>query len=872
MQKILSFIILSLMIYSCNKQDHFISDKNYRAQVMADFEKAKELAKNRSTALFSVFDQNLSLNEEEALKFLYAYMPLNDLADYKGDFFLENVRLAFQAKESFTWGKDIPEDIFRHYVLPYRVNNENLDTARSVFYKELKERLKGLSLTEAALEVNHWCHEKVIYQSTDDRTISPLNAVKSAYGRCGEQSTFTVTAMRSACIPARQCYTPRWAHSDDNHAWVEVWINGKWHYLGACEPEARLDVAWFSEPVLRAMLVHSKVLGQYKGDENVDRQFEKYAYMNLIANYAPTKDVIVKVTDKNGKAISDAEVEYQLYNYAEFYPLSKQKTDTKGMCKFTTGLGDLLIWTSKGNDFNYQKITVENVDTLNMILESKTILPRIEKLVMVPPVRREIKVEMTDQEKSLKSACLLKEDSIRNFYVNNLISEEESAKLADKLKLDKTKVWEYLNMSRGNYPEIVKYLEEGVTLFPEFVIKQLDIVSKKDIRDASSQTLIGNLSKSAEFVSNFPDKEFFTSYVLNPRVANEKLIDSKSYLSEQFKNQGIDNTDKLIAWIKKEVMPDTENNYYLVSITPQGVYELKVSDVQSRGIFFVSGCRTLGIPARLEPGTNLPQYFQNNQWVDAGFDYTDKDVKRERGTILLEKAKNLKIDPLYRIHFSITKLDNGRYNTLDYEWEKPLSRMGNTFSVDTGQYMLVTGNRQPDGSVLTEMSFFRVMAGKTTSVLLELNEQNQQLEPLANYDQPIRFKDVKGTNYKINDQKPYVLAWLDANMEPSKHALNDIQQMNKELNTSGIQFYFMVKEINASNKDLLKTYALPVNSVLLTDPDYEMLNTMKESTGLKSINYPVVMLIKNNEIYYYSTGYNIGTGEQLLKIKNLLAE
>ena len=37
-------------------------------------------------------------------------------------------------------------------------------------------------------------------------------------------------------IPARQVYTPRWAHTDDNHAWVEAWVDGEWHYLGASEP------------------------------------------------------------------------------------------------------------------------------------------------------------------------------------------------------------------------------------------------------------------------------------------------------------------------------------------------------------------------------------------------------------------------------------------------------------------------------------------------------------------------------------------------------------------------------------------------------------------------------------------------------------
>ena len=135
----------------------------------------------------------------------------------------------------------IPENIYLHFVLPIRVNTETLDTARLVFYQALKDRVAGLSMEAAVLEVNHWCHEKVIYRSTDDRTSSPLNCVKTTFGRCGEESTLLVTALRSVGIPARQCYTPRWAHCDDNHAWVEAWVDGTWKYLGACEPEAELN-------------------------------------------------------------------------------------------------------------------------------------------------------------------------------------------------------------------------------------------------------------------------------------------------------------------------------------------------------------------------------------------------------------------------------------------------------------------------------------------------------------------------------------------------------------------------------------------------------------------------------------------------------
>ncbi len=88
-----------------------------------------------------------------------------------------------------------------------------------------------MSLEDAILEINHWCHEKVTYTPTDARTRGPIAVMATGKGRCGEESTFTVSALRAAGIPARQVYTPRWAHTDDNHAWVEAWADGKWHFL-----------------------------------------------------------------------------------------------------------------------------------------------------------------------------------------------------------------------------------------------------------------------------------------------------------------------------------------------------------------------------------------------------------------------------------------------------------------------------------------------------------------------------------------------------------------------------------------------------------------------------------------------------------------
>ncbi|MDE5656856.1 MAG: transglutaminase-like domain-containing protein, partial [Muribaculaceae bacterium] len=190
----------------------------------------------------------MTADERRAMEFLYSYMPFPDIACHDARFYLENVRASLKARREMPWGKLVPEREFMHFVLPVRVNNEDLDSSRMVFYGELRDRVKNLSMKDAILEVNHWCHEKVAYQPSDARTSSPLATVRTALGRCGEESTFTVAALRSVGIPARQVYTPRWAHTDDNHAWVEAWADGRWYFLGACEPEPILDLGWFNAP------------------------------------------------------------------------------------------------------------------------------------------------------------------------------------------------------------------------------------------------------------------------------------------------------------------------------------------------------------------------------------------------------------------------------------------------------------------------------------------------------------------------------------------------------------------------------------------------------------------------------------------------
>ena len=121
-----------------------------------------------------------------------------------------------------------------------------------------------------------------------------MSTILSARGRCGEESTFTVAALRTAGIPARQVYTPRWAHTDDNHAWVEIWSKGEWYYMGACEPEPVLDVAGSQNQQAEQCWFIQNHLDAFTGNENTINRFDDYTDVNNLAKYAVTKKIFVR--------------------------------------------------------------------------------------------------------------------------------------------------------------------------------------------------------------------------------------------------------------------------------------------------------------------------------------------------------------------------------------------------------------------------------------------------------------------------------------------------------------------------------------------------------------------------------------------------
>ena len=866
MKKIALLMMGVLLLASCHRDPHFISDKGYRAEVHEDFE-----SRMAEFPMLEVRLDTLCAMEREAMEFLYAYMPLSDLADYEPQFFLDQVRYAFRAREEMPWGKDVPEDVFRHFVLVYRVNNENLDTARMLMFRELKERVAGMTIEEAALEVNHWCHEHVAYRASDSRTSSPLATMRTSLGRCGEESTFTVTAMRAVGIPARQCYTPRWAHCDDNHAWVEVYVDGEWKFLGACEPDPQLNMGWFSVPSTRCMMVHSKAFGKYKGDEEVVKRTSLYSELNLLSHYAPTRRVTVTVQDSTGKPLEGTQVKFKLYNYAEYYTLSTQIADKEGKASLTTGLGDLLVWATDGDRYAFEKLDVRQDSTLTLTILS-TLNSQLSTLnfEMVPPVAGTPKVVATEEETAANARRLAYEDSVRNAYTATFPTEDNFKSYLPKEWLwhqalfSDDQVWEIVQKSEGNYAEIYKYFEHWPAQYRsgEHIYDYLKSYSDKDLRDITAEVLKAHethfdwMNHANGTRTNRPyTYDVYKRGIMPARISNEMVRPYREELS-CFKGM---TAEEIRQWVVDNIVVDDTSNYYNCPISPVGVYKLRRADRHSRDIFFVAACRAAGVPAYLDNATSELFVYSMAGWNRITFGESSSEATfRSPAVLTLTYRGKEPAKPVYWPHFTLAKLENGDLRTFDFEDDPRMASFPATLDLEPGIYCLSTGNRYPDGAVRSRMEFFKVKAGEKVTKEIVILPLLARTDELGMVDKDLElFDGIELWDYAGDAGMLYIN--LGDYSEPSKHLIVELRQLQKEMRQwGGMTFMVGPATIGMLSWGLVNT-DFAYRKGLLEQRIVETIRT-------DNVEYPLVALVdKDGRILYHSMGYKIGVVEQVLK-------
>ena len=803
---------------------------------------------------FASIDEKIQKCTEEvalACKYLYAFMPYSDIGNYPFEVFLDYAENGVQLWKENPQIADMPEDIFVNYVLFHRVNEEEIAPCRTFFRTEIGTRIQGMNFREAALEVNYWCAEEATYHCTDDRTLSALSVYRRGNGRCGEESVFTVNALRSVGVPARQVYAPKWSHCDDNHAWVEIWCDGKWYFLGACEPEEILNKGWFTNASSRAMMIHSRIFDTKIPEGEVIGRDGMVTMLNELKRYAVTKEITVSVKGDQGLPVEGAEVSFEVLNYSEYAPIAEKETDENGRAVLTTGLGSLHISVRACCNEEWlhaeKAMNTETEDSCEICLRHQTAGENAgyEKWTaadMFAPHDAPVNTDMPDSEqkergnKRLAAANAHREQKVRNW----------------------------------RNPECERFLQKEVNRIEKAVAASyredlLNVLTEKDRTDCLSDVLEEHLDLAISY-HGMMNRDTFVSYVLNPRVDDEVLQKYRREIKNKFsrdeKQELRNDPSQIWKLVEKAVVSRPEKERSSVITTPAGCLNTCTGSFLSKKILFVAMARTLGVPARLNPHDRSMEYMENEKFVPV-LAKTEKN-----STLILKSGEDTQWK--YFQNWSIAKLENGRYVSLKLGTEAFENQHMN-LPLESGKYRILTSNRLPNGNMFANEYHFEIQPGETKEIDLVLREADLEdmLENISMPEFTLRRED--GSTVKASEltaDGKHILAFLEEEKEPTEHILNEMMEQEEAFAGYAEKIIFVVRSKDALETPTLSKALKKLKNVQIYYDDFsEIINTLGRRMYVDPDKLPLIIVTNGSLNGIYATsGYNVGTGDMLLRL------
>ena len=769
----------------------------------------------------------LSGEEARCLKVLYAGLDVQDLLGGSAASLLENVRASILARRELSYAADVPEELFETYILPPRVNNETPDGSRSWLYSQLRDRVQGKDMLAAALEVNYWCCEHATYFPTDDRTISPFGMCNRTRGRCGEESTLAVSALRAVCIPARQVYAPRWAHCDDNHAWVEFWADGQWHYMGACEPEPVPDTGWFTAAASRAMLV--RAIAPEPGAER------GCTVVNTTARYAETACLTVRV-EAEGRPQPGVMVRFQLVNDSRLHTIYEAETGVDGLASFETGLGCLVVSARLMGRLAERLVDVRTEREATLSWE-EGFDPLTEERAfaweLVPP-RERVPAPPAGEDEAHRLR-LAQCEAARRGYEAAFRRESH-----------------YLELAAGNWEEIKRFLA-----LPQFTKEDkealLSTLTEKDFADVSCETLEDALAAALPWKGRYQEL-VWVNWVLAPRVEWEPLLPVRCELMSRLSDENLQTGEDVLAWMGRHIKMledlgprDRRGNaaaYLRHGVCPKSEWD----------ILAVQFCRSVGIPAFLSPDSGRIML------VTGEGAYIPGEVGKAARLRLTTTAGPL----TYREHFTLARWIGEDYHAL--AMEHTVQGRWDLF-LPAGSYRLITARRQIDGTVSARVESFLLTQDRVAQLTLAPDRTAEML--LSAALPPVMVSSLTGEETEeltAPTAAGSLMIYAQPGAEPTEHLFQELLELAAAYREGGWPIAILLARPEEAENDTLRRVLerLPTARCRLFAGDAY---SVRRALGVGDARLPLaVALDRQGRGVYACANYNIRTAHTLLRV------
>ncbi len=153
-----------------------------------------------------------------------------DRQTLSGDYIIRNLNEAFKAFTTFPWSKNYSFQTFCHWILPYRVANEQPEAFRQYFLKEWgplpkKFNNRNTHTIDVALYLNKLINQKLDYKDTYNKSIN-IQTIrqleKSGFGNFYDINIYKVKVLRAFGIAAALDYSPFLADTNFGYAYTSV--------------------------------------------------------------------------------------------------------------------------------------------------------------------------------------------------------------------------------------------------------------------------------------------------------------------------------------------------------------------------------------------------------------------------------------------------------------------------------------------------------------------------------------------------------------------------------------------------------------------------------------------------------------------------
>ncbi|MDI6788182.1 MAG: transglutaminase domain-containing protein, partial [Planctomycetota bacterium] len=886
--------LVSLLLLGCQglqrSELEKLGMKDYVPQeYQADFAQALELS-GKNTSELVVVMKSVTPEMRKGTAFIISTMSYPDLVAIKSDVLLEHIRYAYLIKSKYPWMnpvrdrssqrddrdsgidsnhplakgqvsnssnesknisngvKDMPEEIFLHYVLPYRCAEEPIEPYRKYFYEQLDPIVSQLTtMADVAHQVNLWLgapkadgKSRVRFVQTEARDQGPIETLKSGYGRCEEMMIVYMAAARSVGIPCRSAWTPYWAICDNNHAWVEVWVDGYWKPLGGCEPGG----VWFEHPAKRAAAVYSAAIGRPK-TELVHKTDGNTTIINSTPNYSRICNVKVKVLSQEGKPMHNMNVVFSVFNWGSFRPFATRITDSEGIAHFITGIGEYFLSTGKDNLRAWQVVNTEADKTLEIVLQLTQDHAPDGFLFLRYPTPEQAKMSFSTLPlvPMCKTPITPTYQPPPEIYIADVFSPELHSDIIQLINTfpKSDAILQKIKSSGGNWREITNAIKQVAQEQRQDLFHLITQLIHLDTLEVTTGFLLENVDYATiarqKAKWQVPD-DIYYSYILSPLFRYLHLSEWRKELyiaftslpaDRQVMKDNITDTARAVNnWVESNIkLQPVMGGRFSHLASPLNTYYSSRATAYGSAVFTAGILRTLAIPTQVK--NDWVEFYNGTNWLPL-YPHDSKNfanIKRDEKTqteygkpagLKLNLIRKGQVDTNPWEKIAVCRFENGFWGYLE-----DLKHYGKWQAIPPGTYLVTAGVRDSNGNVMAycKQLTFKPEEGIVIdlpmdiplSILPEKERLARSLQTLPSFELT-DLNDKVYNSTEILKNNSLLLVFFSLDNEPSVRMLPLIEQAQKTLKDSGV--VILAVYIDASGKDKflsdsrLRHTALPV--------------------------------------------------------------